>query len=79
MSRPPATPAQRRRDAAFGRRLARARAKKYPTQRELADAIGVAPSTIFRIEQGRVSCSESVLALLCTALGCSPATLTGKK
>lgn len=52
-------------------RLREWRERRFLTQQQLAEAAGVAPATIVRIEQGQVTPNFGTLRKLAQALGCS--------
>lgn len=64
-------------DPLFGKRLARARAEKQLTQRELADAIGITFSQISRYEASKARPRLAILMKLAEALGTTPEFLAG--
>ncbi len=61
----------------FGSRLKELRNKKGYTQKELAELIGVSPSTVGMYEQGRREPENSVLSKLCSILGTTTDYLIG--
>ena len=65
-------------DSLFGKRLARARAEKQLTQRELADAIGITFSQISRYEANKARPRLAILMKLADALGTDVEFLTGE-
>lgn len=61
-------------------KVAELRKKRELTQRQLADLVGVDPSTIRNWERNRNSTDTFVkLARLCEVLECTPADLFGKE
>jgi transcriptional regulator with XRE-family HTH domain len=55
----------------IGPRLLRLRKGQRITQEKLAKRVGIDPSTLGRIESGKVRIKPDVMASLCTALGAS--------
>ena len=57
--------------------LKRLRARKYLTQRQLADKAGVSPDTIAKLETNRTEPRYITLYRLAEALECTPDDITG--
>jgi transcriptional regulator with XRE-family HTH domain len=59
-----------RKNRSFGKFVAEARARRGMTQRELADAIGTTPNTIYNVERGR-NCTMNNMIDIMSVLGIS--------
>lgn len=70
---PPTTP----HGESFAERLVQARESAGLSQSQLARASGLHPSHVCRLESGERTPTVGNIACLATALGCSPAWLTG--
>jgi DNA-binding XRE family transcriptional regulator len=65
------------RDMYVGDNLKRLRARKYLTQRQLAEKAGVSPDTIAKLETNRTEPRYITLFRLAAALECTPDDITG--
>jgi len=61
----------------IGENLKRLRARKYLTQRQLAQKAGVSPDTIAKLETNRTEPRYITLFRLADALECTPDDITG--
>ena len=61
----------------IGENLKRLRARKYLTQRQLAQKAGVSPDTIAKLETDRTEPRYITLYRLAEALECTPDDITG--
>lgn len=62
-------------NAAVGREIRAARSRHDLTQRELADATGLATETVNRLEKNRRDITVSYLDVICRILGMTPSEL----
>jgi len=61
----------------IGENLKRLRARKYLTQRQLAEKAGISPDTIAKLETNRTEPRYITLFRLAEALECTPDDITG--